>query len=591
MARKPDFSGWATRFNIRCSDGRTIKPEAFKACDGMTVPMVWGHQHDDPGKVLGHALLMYKPEGIYMNGYFNGSKSGQDAKEAVRNRDVTHLSIYANNLEHAEGTRDVIHGLIREVSLVLAGANPGAVIDNPVLAHSGDLCEEEAHIYMYDSEILMHADDEEETPASAQKKPDNNGDEKTVKDVFDSMSEEQKNVCYFLIGKAVEDAKAEHSDIDDGGYDMKHNVFDSEDFSNESTGYLSHDEMTAIFKDGKRLGSLKDSFLQHAEDSENPADYGIRDIEWLFPDFKNDTNIPAWIKRPDDWVTVVMNGVHRLPFSRVRSRFADITEDEARAKGYIKGKFKKEEVISLLKRTTNPTTIYKKQKLDRDDIIDITDFDVVAWLKTEMRMMLNEEIARAVLLGDGRLASDDDKIPEDHIRPIVNDANLFVIRYAVSGENDDLIAKNIIRGAVKSRKNYRGSGRPTLFTSEEWLTNMLLLEDATGRRLYKTEAELATAMRVEKFVTVPMLEGYTDKDNKTVYGIIVNLADYSIGADKGGSINMFEDFDIDYNAEKYLIETRCSGAMTVPFSAIVLRSGEATMSEEPTMAEIREELR
>lgn len=591
MARKPDFSGWATKFNIRCSDGRTIKPEAFQDCDGMTVPMVWGHQHDDPSKVLGHALLMYKPEGIYMNGFFNESKNGKDAKAAVRNRDVTHLSIFANNLEHAAGTRDVIHGMIREVSLVLAGANPGAVIDNPVLAHSGELYEEEAHIYMDDSDILIHEDapKEEKKMAEPETKKTEEDDE-TVEDVLKTLTDKQRDAVEYLLGTAIEEAAAKHSDID-GGSDM-HNIFDNQNVETPANdGYLSHDEMAAIFKDGKRLGSLKDSFLQHAEDSENPADYGIRDIEWLFPDFKNDTNIPAWIKRPDDWVTVVMNGVHRLPFSRVRSRFADITEDEARAKGYIKGKFKKEEVISLLKRTTNPTTIYKKQKLDRDDIIDITDFDVVAWLKTEMRMMLNEEIARAVLLGDGRLASDDDKIPEDHIRPIVNDANLFVIRYAVSGENDDLIAKNIIRGAVKSRKNYRGSGRPTLFTSEEWLTNMLLLEDATGRRLYKTEAELATAMRVEKFVTVPMLEGYTDKDNKTVYGIIVNLADYSIGADKGGSINMFEDFDIDYNAEKYLIETRCSGAMTVPFSAIVLRSGEATQSEEPTMAEIREELR
>lgn len=647
MPRKPDFSGWATKFNILCGDGRTIRPEAFKDCDGMTVPLVWGHEHDEPSKVLGHALLEYKPEGMYMHGFFNNSSNGKSAKEAVKNRDITHLSIYANRLKHADGTRDVIHGMIREVSLVMAGANPGAVIDNPVLAHSGETCEDEAHIFMDDSDILIHEEPEEKPEEKANEQPseakEEQKSEKTVKEVFDSMNEKQKKVCYYLVGKAMEgdstenasdeeddtaqheDAEddgetikdiynsmteeqknvcafmvgqaleskgesAEHSEIQNGGNDtMKKNVFETPEVDTESTSYLSHDEMTAIIKDAKRIGSLKESFLAHADESGDP-EYGIRDIEWLFPDFKNTTSAPEWIKRPDDWVSKVMNAVHHIPFSRVRSMFADITEDEARAKGYIKGKFKKEEVFSLLKRTTSPTTVYKKQKLDRDDIVDITDFDVVAWLKTEMRMMLNEELARAYLIGDGRLASDDDKIPEDHIRPIVNDASLFVIRYSVAGATEDLLAKAIIRGAVKARKNYRGSGRPVMFTTEDYLTDMLLLEDANNRRMYKTESELATACRVSEIVTVPVLEGYQDKDGKTVYAIIVNLNDYSVGADKGGAINMFDDFDIDYNAQKYLIETRCSGALVKPFSAIVLRSGDSNASEEPTMTEIRAEL-
>lgn len=581
MPKKADFSGWATKFNIECSDGRTIRPEAFRECDGMMVPLVWGHEHDEPSKVLGHALLTYKPEGMYMHGYFNKSENGRSAKEAVRNGDVTHLSIYANKLKHADGTRDVIHGMIREVSLVLAGANPGAVIDNPVLAHSGELYEEEAHIYMADSDILLHAEEE----------PDNqSGNDKTVEDVYNSLTDEQKDVLHYLVGLALESNEdAQHSDIYEGGNDMHYNVFEPECEETTSNGFLSHDEMADIFKDAKRLGSLKESFLEHADASDD-ADYGIRNIEWLFPDFKNTTNVPEWIKRPDDWVSKVMNGVHHVPFSRVRSMFADITEDDARAKGYIKGNFKKEEVFSLLKRSTASTTVYKKQKLDRDDTLDITDFDVVAWLKTEMRMMLNEELARAFLIGDGRLASDDDKIPEDHIRPIVNDASLFVIRYGVAGATDELLAKNIIRGSIKARKNYRGSGRPTMFTTEDYLTDMLLLEDSNGHRLYKTEAELATACRCSEIVTVPVLENYTDKDDKAVYAIIVNMSDYTVGADKGGSINMFDDFDIDYNAQKYLIETRCSSALTKPFSAIVLREAESNGSEEPTMAEIRAEL-
>lgn len=653
--RKPDFSGWATKFNVRCSDGRTIKPEAFKNCEGMSVPLVWSHDHSGPSSVLGHALLHYRPpQGVYTEGFFNRSQHGQEAKEAVRNEDVTHLSIYANQLQHASGTRNVVHGMIREVSLVLAGANPGAIIDNPVLAHSGEACEDEARIYMNSARILAHSekevnsmrdyeyeddeelddeydeededfddededyddedefehgdyddedfDDEDEDYDDEDYDDDDyddedddydeddefeHGEDLTFGDVIDSMDEDQQAVLYYMIQQALENTgAAAHSDIY-GGSDMAHHNIFEDDYEVEDGGFLSHDEMTEILKDAKHMGSLKQAFLAHADGDE---EYGIRDIEWLFPDFTNVTRTPEWIKRPDGWVTKVMSGVHHVPFTRIRSMFADITEDEARAKGYIKGNFKKEEVFSLLKRSTTPTTVYKKQKINRDDELDITDFDVVAWLKTEMRMMLNEELARAYLIGDGRPNSSDDKIPEDHIRPIVNDASLFTIRYSVAGDTADLLAKNIIRASVKSRKNYKGSGRPTMFTTEDYLTDMLLLEDSIGNRMYKTEAELATACRVSEIVTVPVLEGFKDKDGKDVYAIIVNLNDYDVGADQGGAVSMFEDFDIDYNAEKYLIETRCSAALVKPFSAIVLRSGTANESEEPTMAEIRAEM-
>lgn len=364
---------------------------------------------------------------------------------------------------------------------------------------------------------------------------------------------------------------------------MKHNIF--EPASNGQDNVMQHDGLEMIIKDAKRQGSMKESFLAHA------ADYGIDKIEYLFPEVKSLNTPPEFISRDMDWVQVVMNGTHHTPFSRIKSMFADITEDEARAKGYIKGKLKKEEVFSLLKRTTTPTTVYKKQKLDRDDIIDITDFDVISWLKTEMRTMLDEEIARAILIGDGRLASDDDHINHQNIRPIVADASLFTIRWSVNGSTEEALAKNFIKAAVRSRKNYKGSGQPTLFTTEDMLTEMLLLEDAQGYRLYKSEGELATAMRVSKIVTVPVLEGFKDSDEKDVYGIIVNLSDYNVGADKGGAVNMFDDFDIDYNQQKYLIETRCSGALVKPFSAIVLRSGSTNGSEEPTMKEAMDEFR
>lgn len=595
-----DFSGWATKFNLKCADGRTIREEAFKDQDGVTVPLVWQHMHDSPATVLGHCVLEYRPKkGMYAYGYFNDTEMGQNGKSLVGNGDITALSIYANKLKQKGG--DVLHGKIREVSLVLAGANPGACIDMPNLEHSDD---EETEAYIYnddDSVFLMHADDkkkeepEEKAEDKAEEKSDESSEEKaeekkkpekelehskdegekemasekTVQEVFDSMTEEQKTVVYALMAEAMKGSEDEDDEDDaEEEEEVKHNVFDTEELDERDT--LSHDAMETIIKDGKRLGSLRDSVLEHAED------YGIDGIEWLFPEDHDLNNTPAFISRDMGWVSKVMGGVSHTPFSRVRSRFANITEDEARAKGYIKGKQKKEEVFSLLKRSTTPQTIYKKQKLDRDDVIDITDFDVVAWIKAEMRLMLDEEIARAVLIGDGRLASDDDKISEDHIRPIVNDADLFTIKAeVVTAPNADEAtkAKAFIRAAIKARKNYKGSGNPVLFTTEDMLTEMLLLEDQVGRPLYENESQLATKLRVSSIVTVEVMEGFRVQGVDPLMGIIVNLKDYTIGADKGGAVNMFEDFDIDYNQQKYLIETRCSGALTVPYSAIILTDG------------------
>ena len=570
-----DFSGWATRNDLLCGDGRTIRKNAFKDNDGRTVPLVWNHQHNNTDNVLGHALLENRDEGVYAYGVFNDTESGRAAKELVRHGDVTSLSIYANKLKQVGG--DVVHGNIRELSLVLAGANPGAYIDF-VMAHGDD--GEEALEASYNENIMLyHADepnkeDPKEEPNMAE------GKEKTVGDVFNELTEEQKTVVYAMIGQALEEAGGDNEEDEE---DMKHNIFEND--YREEEAVLMHSAMNEILGDAKRYGSLKESFLAHAED------YGISNIDYLLPDVHNLNTPPEFIKRETGWVQKVMSGTHHTPFSRIKSMFADITEDEARAKGYIKGKLKKEEVFSLLKRSTTPTTIYKKQKIDRDDAIDITDFDVVTWLKSEMRMMLDEEIARAILIGDGRLSSSDDKINEQNIRPILNDADLFTIRWSVaSGSSDDDKAKNFIRAAIKSRKNYKGSGTPTLFTTEDMLTDLLLLEDGIGHKLYKTEAELATALRVKEIVTVPVMENLTDKDSKAVYGIIVNLSDYNVGADKGGSINMFDDFDIDYNQMKYLIETRCSGALIKPFSAIVLRAGETTASEEPGLAAAKAQL-
>lgn len=563
---KFDFSGWATRNNLKCSDGRTIMKNAFKHNNGQTVPLVWNHQHNDPLNVLGHALLENRDEGVYAYCKFNETESGKNAKLLVEHGDVSALSIYANQLKQKGA--NVFHGAIREVSLVLAGANPEAFIDN-VIRH-GEHSDEEAIIYTGEDISLYHADDkkEEEKPMNEEYKHEKKTeDEETVSDVFETLSEKQKTVVYAMIGQALEEnKKSEDNDNDSKGGDntMKHNVFDKED--NTQGDFLSHADTEAIFADVKRYGSLRDAVLAH----------GIEDIEYLFPDAKNVTNTPQFIQREMGWVQKVMKGVHHTPFSRIKSIFADITEDDARAKGYIKGTLKKEEVFSLLKRTTTPTTIYKKQKLDRDDVVDITDFDVVAWLKSEMRVMLDEEIARAVLVGDGRLASSDDKVNEQNIRPIWTDAALYTIKAPVTvaaAATADQKAKAFIRAAIKSRKNYKGSGEPTLYTTEDVLTDCLLMEDTTGRIIYDSTTKLATALRVKEIVTIPVMEDLSrtvDSDEYTLMGIIVNLSDYNIGADKGGAVNMFDDFDIDYNAQKYLIETRCSGALTKPYSAIAL---------------------
>lgn len=577
MEERFDFSGWATRNDLECADGRTIRKDAFKECDGKVVPLVFQHIHDDPNVVLGHCLLENRDEGVYAYGKFNNTDSGRNARELVKNGDITALSIYANKLKQKGG--NVLHGVIREVSLVMSGANPGAYIEVPSLSHGdSEDTEFEGIIWNDDgtvdtADVVFHSADKAEDPKeeTEETKEEENKEvaDKTVKDVIDTMNEEQKKVLYFLVGQAAEGAGEDDDDVehyDDEGetFDMKYNVFDS---TRDEGPTLSHSEELAILDDAKRGGSLRDSFLAHAED------YGIDGIEWLFPEDHELNNTPQWIKRDTGWVSTVMSGVRHTPFSRVRTTFADITEDEARAKGYIKGNMKKEEVFSLLKRSTSPQTIYKKQKIDRDDKIDITDFDVVAWIKGEMRMMLNEEIARAILIGDGRLPSDDDKISEDHIRPIANDADLFAIKKAVAiGADDDATAKNFIRAAIKARKDYKGSGNPTLFTTEDMLTDMLLLEDQIGHALYATEQALATKLRVSKIVTVPVMENH-QVDGKDLMGIIVNLTDYTVGADKGGAVEMFEDFDIDYNKEKYLIETRCSGALTMPYSAIILFKG------------------
>ena len=559
---KFDSSAWATKVTLKCSDGRTTMKDAFKDHDGKSVPLVWNHQHNDPTNVLGHALLQNRDEGVYAYCTFNDSEAGKTGKLLVQHGDVCALSIWANQLK--QNFNNVVHGNIREVSLVLAGANPGAFIDS-IIMH-GQESDEEAIIYTGEDIVLSHGDDKEDKKVEETEKKIETGKEETVADVFNTLSEKQKNVVYAIIGQALEEGEgSDDEEESEGGKEMKHNVFDQTEEKQDDV--LSHDAMNTIISDGKRFGSLKESFLAHADE------YGIKQIDYLFPEAKSLNNPPEFIKRETGWVSTVMNGVHRTPFSRIKSSFADITADEARAKGYIKGNLKKEEVFTLLKRSTTPTTIYKKQKLDRDDIIDITDFDVVTWLKSEMRMMLDEEIARAILIGDGRLSSSDDKINEQNIRPIVNDSELYTVRVSVTvaaNATSDDKAKAMIRAAVKARKNYKGSGNPTFFTTEDWLTDALLLEDTMGHRLYKNESDVAAAMRVSNIVTVPVMEGAKGPDGGDLIGIIVNLNDYNVGADKGGAINMFDDFDIDYNQQKYLIETRCSGALTKPYSALVL---------------------
>lgn len=586
-----DFSGWATRNDLKCSDGRVIRRDAFKHDDGIKVPLVWNHQHNDPRNVLGHAWLENRPEGVYTYGFFNDSESGEIGKILVKHGDICALSIYANQLQ--QRGCDVLHGEIREVSLVHAGANPGAFIDS-MLKHGED-SDDEAIIYTGMPLYLSHSDadkqedkaDNGEKKETSEKKDDpekktDSDEEKTVADVINSMTEEQKNVMYAMIGQAMDDQgesdpESEDNNDDDskgGTNTMKHNVFDKDDRQKENVlihsdgSEVSSEEISTIFGDIKRYGSLKDSVLAH----------GIDNVDYLFPDAQTLANTPEFIQRDTGWVKKVMSGVHHTPFSRIKSIFADITEDDARAKGYFKGKLKKEEVFGLLKRTTTPTTVYKKQKMDRDDVVDITDFDVVAWLKSEMRMMLDEELARAYLIGDGRLASSDDKINEQNIRPILKDEELYTIQAIVSVQSsatEDDKAREFIRTAIKARKNYKGSGQPTLYTTEDILTDCLLLTDTTGRDLYTDVAQLAKKLRVKEIVTVPVMEGVNGKNGGALMGIIVNLADYNVGADRGGAVNMFDDFDIDYNQQKYLIETRCSGALIKPYSAIALELNTA----------------
>lgn len=714
-----DFAGWATRNNIRCSDGRTIRHGAFSADDGKRVPLVWMHNHKDVNQVLGHADLEERDDGVYAYCSFNNTDAGQNAKECVEHGDVVALSIFANELRQKGG--DVIHGAIKEVSVVLAGANRGALID-AVLSH-GEISEEEAQIsFVGYGDILVHKDkdddedeedeeemedeeldeenedeeDEDENDDAEVKHADDSGEE-TIQDVFNSMTDKQKKVVEFLVGKAVAgdsgDDEISHADEEEddeesgdgetiqdvynslnekqkkvvqflvgkaleskdsgneamahaddqngedsednseddetvadvintlnkkqkdavafligkaveenseGGSEMKHNAFDGSTVQNT----LSHDDFMEIVKVGKQMGSLREAFRQAEEegflahaDGDTPqpgVDYGIGNIDYLFPDAKTINTTPDFIKREQDWVAKVLGATHHTPFSRVKSIFADITEDAARAKGYIKGKLKKEEVFGLLKRTTEPQTVYKKQKLDKDDIDDITDFNVVAWLKAEMQMMLKEEIARAILIGDGRLNADDDKIKEDHIRPVYNDADLFTVKVPVevpANATDDDVAKALIKAMVKARKQYKGSGNPSFFTTDDYVTDALLLENGINERLYKSEAEVATAMRVKEIVPVEVMEGQTiaitENNVTTTYpliGVEVNLSDYNVGTNGGAKTDFFDDFDIDYNQYKYLYETRMSGALIKPFSAIsfyLKRAQAAGNNEEP----------
>lgn len=624
---KCDFKGWATKNDLKCSDGRIIRHNAFSGNNGKRVPLVWNHQHNNVNEVLGHAILENRDEGVYAYGYFNDTPQGQHAKQCVIHGDVTNMSIWANNLKQTGP--DVTHGVIREVSLVLAGANPGAFIES-VLAHGEPMDD-------YDDEGIFYTN-EDLYVSHAMEKPDDkkSESEETVQDVIDSMTDKQRNVMYAMIGQALEDnnekpkgeKEMSHSDefmhkkseneetvqdvidsmtdkqrnvmyamvgqaLEDAGNndeedpEMKHNIF-----SDGAPGaqVLSHSDMEKIFSDAKRLGSLREAVSQNLEDgvlvhsidttgmttASGSQTYGFNDPSMLFPEYKAMSTTPEWISRNMDWVNKVMAGVHKTPFSRIKSVYANITEDEARAKGYIKGKQKKEEVFTTLKRTTDPQTVYKKQKLDRDDIIDITDFDVVSWIKSEMRVMLNEELARAFLIGDGRQSDSDDKIKETNIRPIAKDVPLFNVTVLVevdANATPEEISKATMNAAIRARKQYKGSGNPTFWTTEDTLTEMLLLEDGIGHKLYKTEAEVATALRVKEAVTVEPMENQEIEYNGQRYpliGVIVNMADYNVGANKGGEVSMFDDFDIDYNQQKYLIETRVSGALIKPYSAITL---------------------
>ena len=573
-----DCSGWATKANVQCYDGLTIAQDAFRECDGRVVPMVYNHDHGDIGNVIGHCLLENRPGGVYCYAKFNNTDSGNTARKCVENGDLNAFSIFANGLQKVGKT--VKHGLIQEVSLVLAGCNPGALIDE-VIKHSVDEDYDGGEAFIYNDsglslthgmdpngdplEELEHSADGGKTREEAKMADEKNmNTEETVEDVFNTLTEKQKNVVYAIIGSTM-------ASEDDGEEDdtVKQNVFDKD--THETVLKHSMDEINNIVKTAKSHGSMKQAF-EDAMDADELA-HSIDNVEWLFPDDHVLDTPPHVIDNDQTWVGKVMNGVHHIPFSRIKSMSADLTEEDARAKGYIKGNFKKEQVFGLLKRSTSPTTVYKKQKMDRDDIADITSFDVVAWLKKEMRTKLNEELARAYLIGDGRNTASDDKINEGNIRPIVNDDDFYTIKVqaaVASGADTVTKIKAAMNASLKARKDYKGSGNPTLFTTEDNLTDMLLLEDKIGHRLYKNEAEVAQAMRVKEIVTVPQMAGMKGSKGGELFGIVVNLADYTVGADKGGAVNMFDDFDIDYNQQKYLIETRCSGALTVPFSAMAI---------------------
>lgn len=570
-----DFSGYATKTNTKCYDGLTIAPNAFKGDNGKKVPVVWNHNHSGPEYVLGHALLQNRKDGVYAYVKLNDTPSGQTALEAVRCGDIDAMSIFANV---RKAGKTVMHGAIRELSLVLAGCNPGALIDE-IVAHGADNDGEggEAFIYTDGGISLKHGLDPDDNPLNEEDDDMAKAGGKTLQEVVDTMNDEQKEALYALVGMAKDSLDDNELDEDDEDYDeddydddedyedeeddMKHNVFDND----PEQGVLRHsmDEINAAIADGKSCGSMKDAFIAH----------GIEDVEWLFPEDHLLDNPPRIIDRDQSWVSKVMSGVHHIPFSRVKSMAADLTEEDASAKGYIKGNFKKEQVFSLLKRSTTPTTVYKKQKMDRDDVADITGFDVIAWLKQEMRVKLNEELARAYLIGDGRLSSSDDKINEGNIRPIYNDDDLFTIKVQVeTAAGDDTATKldKMMTAVLKARKNYKGAGNPTFYTTEDILTDLRLMKDKIGHRLYKNDAEVAEALRVKEIVTVPQMENMKGVNGGEFVGLIVNLADYTVGADKGGAVNMFDDFDIDYNQQKYLIETRCSGAMTTPFGAMAI---------------------
>lgn len=588
MAIDYDCSGWATKANTRCYDGLTIAPDAFKECDGKTVPMVYNHDHSSVDNVIGHCLLKNRPQGVYCYAKFNDTDTGRTAKACVENGDLNAFSIYANGLQKVGKT--VKHGFIREVSLVLAGCNPGALIDE-VVKHSADEDYDEGEAFIYNDEglSLTHgldpegnpleelthsADDGNDTKQEDAGMADEEKNGKTLKEVYNSMTDEQKECCHALVGLVMEAADSEDGE-DDGEEDttVKQNVFDRD--TTETMLKHSIGDINAVIKGAKSSGTMKAAFENSDITGEELAylSHGIDNVEWLFPDDKVLDNPPRIIDKDQTWVGKVMSAVHHIPFSRFKSMFADLTEEDACAKGYIKGNFKKEQVFGLLRRSTSPTTVYKKQKMDRDDVIDITSFDVIAWLKSEMRLKLNEEIARAILIGDGRPAASEDKVDENCIRPVFNDADLFTIKVQVSTTGLTAVEdkyKAAIKSILRSRKEYKGAGTPTLFTTEDALTEMLLLEDTIGHTLYADEAALARKLRVSNIVTVPQMEGMKGAKGGDLFGIIVNLSDYTVGADKGGAVSMFDDFDIDFNAMKYLIETRCSGALTTPYSAIAV---------------------